>query len=289
MTPLPSVWIKGAVFAMLLGMLLGLPLAASAQAERLTFPLPSDGDRSRYGFEFALLQAALNASRSADALADQLHWSAQPMTQGRARSEVAAGHLSVVHSFATPELERQLTAVPFAIDKGLNSQRILLTRRSLLPSLADVRTADDLRELRFGVLGSWSDRRTLQGLGFKVEATESFSGLFKMLSLERSDVIMTGLLHVQQVNLLLAEPSDLEWEPTLLISVPSQQRFYTARSPAGKALAERLLRGLRRLQQSGEFDRLHASHFGEQITVGNGRRLIQLRDKEAATVAPAQP
>ncbi|MBY0233476.1 MAG: hypothetical protein K2W93_00740, partial [Burkholderiaceae bacterium] len=282
-------WLKGALFAMLLGMLLGLHLGASAQAASVTFPLPADGDRSRYGFEFALLQAALNASRSGNAQADQLHWSALPMTQGRARAEVAAERLSVVHSFATPELERQLTAVPFAIDKGLNSLRILLTRRSLLPKLAQAHSADDLRELRFGVLGSWSDRQLLQGLGFKVESTESFSGLFKMLSLERSDVIMTGLLHLQQVNFLLGEASDLEWEPRLLISVPSQQRFYTARTPAGKALAERLLRGLRRLQQSGEFDRLHASHFGEQVNVGNGRRLIQLRDKESAAVAPAQP
>jgi len=293
MTPLPTAWLKGAFFGLLRGVLfstlLGLHLAASAQTESLTYPLPSDGDRSRYGYEFALLQAALQASQSAGAKADQLHWSALPMTQGRARAEVAAGHLSVVHSIATPELDRQLTPVPFAIDKGLNSQRILLTRRSLLPKLAQVHSAEDLRELRFGVLGSWSDRQILQGLGFKVEATESFSGLFKMLSLERSDVIMTGLLHVQQVNLLLGESGDLEWEPRLLISVPSQQRFYTARTPAGRALAERLLRGLRRLQQSGEFDRLHASHFGEQINAGNGRRLIQLLNREAAAVAPAQP
>jgi len=125
MTPLPAAWLKGTFFGALWGALfcalLGLHLTASAQTASLTYPLPSDGDRSRYGFEFALLQAALNASRSGNTQADQLHWSALPMTQGRARAEVAAGHLSVVHSFATPELDRQLTAVPFAIDKGLNS------------------------------------------------------------------------------------------------------------------------------------------------------------------------
>lgn len=293
MTPLPAARLKGIFFGALRGVLfcalLGLHLASSAQAETLTFPLPSDGDRSRYGFEFALLQAALNASRSGDGPPDQLRWSSQPMTQGRARAEVAAGNLAVVHSFATPELERQLSAVPFPIDKGLNSLRILLTRRSLLPKLAQARSAEDLRELRFGVLGSWSDRQVLQSLGFKVEATESFSGLFKMLSLERSDVIMTGLLHLQQVNLLLGDASALEWEPRLLISLPSQQRFYTARTPAGKALADRLLRGLQRMQQSGEFDRLHASYFGEQISAGNGRRLIQLLDKPAAAGPSAQP
>lgn len=281
MTPMPAAWLKGTLFRLLFAALLGLAFAGTTHAEPVTFPLPSDGERSRYGFEYALLQAALNASQRADAPADQLQWSTQPMTQGRARAEVAAGHLSVVHSFATPELDRQLTAVPFSIDKGLNSLRILLTRRSLLPKLAQAHSADDLRELRFGVLGSWSDRQMLQSLGFKVAATESFSGLFKMLSLERSDVIMTGLLHQQQVNLLLGEATDLAWEPRLLISLPSQQCFYTARTPAGKALAERLLRGLRRLQQTGEFERLHVSHFGEQISAGGGRRLIQLLDKPA--------
>ncbi|MEJ6005933.1 hypothetical protein WG899_10275 [Paucibacter sp. AS339] len=261
-------------------------MATTSLAATLTFPLPADGDRSRYSFEFELLQAALNASQTGKTEADQLRWSTQNMTQGRARIEVAAGNLSVVHSYATPELDQQLTPVPFSLDKGLNSQRILLTRRSLLPKLAAIRSADDLRDLRFGVLGSWSDRRLLQGMGFKVETTESFSGLFKMLGLGRSDVIMSGLLHMQQVTPFMAEPSDLEWEPTLLITVPSQQRFYTARTAEGEALAKRLLRGLQRLQASGEFDRLHTQHFGEQISAGNGRRVIHLLDKNAAALSP---
>jgi ABC-type amino acid transport substrate-binding protein len=264
-----ALWLLGLCFGWLL-------FAPVSWAATLTFPQPADGDRSRYAFEFDLLRAALVASQDSRATPDDLRWSAQTMTQGRARLEVAAGKLSVVHSVATSELDRQLTPVPFSLDKGLNSQRILLTRRSLLPQLASMNSVDDLRTLRFGVLGSWSDRRFLQAHGFKTEATESFSGLFKMLSLGRSDVIMTGVLNVQQLAPMLAEASDLEWEPSLLIVLPAQMQFYTTRSPEGATLAKRLLRGLQRLQASGEFESLHSRHFGEQLSAAYGRRVFRL-------------
>lgn len=261
---------------LLIAFLLTAFMAPSAAATAaLSFPLPADGNRSRYGFEFTLLEAALQASRG-PGQSERLQWSAQTMSQARARLELAAGELSVVHSVATPELDRQLTPVKFAIDKGLSSQRILLTRKSLLPQLADLRTREDLRALRFGVLGSWSDRQALQKLGYQVEATESFSGLFKMLALGRSDAILTGVLNVQQVQAYLAEPSELEWEPSLLLILPTKQQFYTAPTAEGRALAQRLLRGLQALRASGEFDRLHARFFGEQIEVGRGRRELRL-------------
>lgn len=272
----------------LLVALVGLMLSTAPKAAALTFPLPADGDRSRYGYEFTLLQAALNASQPHDAKPDPLQWSAQPMNLNRARIEVASGHLSVVYGYSDPEIEQQLTPIPFSIDKGLNSYRILLTRRSLLPQLAAARKADDLRDLRFGVLASWSDRRILQEQGFKVEATTSFSGLFKMLSLGRSDVIMSGLLHVTQITPLLAAHSELQWEPALLIMMPTQQRFYTARTPAGEALSKRVLRGLQAMQASGEFDRLHALHFGTQGSASKGRRVIHLLNAKAAKLSPAR-
>ncbi len=263
-------------------LLAGLLTGAAAQAAALLYPQPADGERSRYGFEFELLQAALNADHKAGLAsgpgveADTVTWSAQTMTPSRARIELAAGKLSVIHSYASPDLDQRLTPVPFSLDKGLSSQRILLTRRDLLPRLAAVRNADDLKAMRFGVLGSWSDRSLLRAHGFKTEATESFGGLFKMLALERSDVIMTGLLHVQQVNPYLAEFSELTWEPTLLIKLPSELRYYTTRSQTGEALAKRLLRGLQILQASGELERLQTRHFGAQMSATAGRRLIDL-------------
>lgn len=255
-----------------------LPQAGRAGAEpsdHWIYPLPSDGDRERYGFEFALLQAALQASADPGQTVD-LRWSPQTMTPARARIEVAAGHLSVVHSYSTPEVELLLNAVPFAMDRGLHSQRILLTRRELLPALARARHREDLKPLRFGVLGSWSDRQTLQEQGFKTEVTESFAGLFKMLTLSRSDVIMCSVLHVAQLTPWLAEYPALLWEPTLLLTVPSEQRFYTARNPEGEARAARLLRGLKLLQHNGEFDRLHERFFGQAMRLSKNRRPIAL-------------
>lgn len=102
-------WLLGLCFGWFL-------LAPVSWAATLSFPQPAEGDRSRYAFEFDLLRAALAASQDSRAAPEDLRWSAQTMTQGRARLEVAAGKLSVAHSVATAELDRQLTPVPFSLD-----------------------------------------------------------------------------------------------------------------------------------------------------------------------------
>ncbi|MCV2351288.1 hypothetical protein [Paucibacter sp. Y2R2-4] len=101
----------------LFGALFGLFLFANAAcAATITFPQPADGDRRRYAFEFDLLRATLAASQDSRATPEDLRWSAQTMTQGSARLELAAGKLSVVHSVASSELDRQLTPIPFSLD-----------------------------------------------------------------------------------------------------------------------------------------------------------------------------
>lgn len=263
---------------MLAGILMLCALAA--QAATWIYPSPPNGDTSRYGFEFALLQAVLEVTQVKDER-DSVSWSAQTMSLARAREEVAQGKLPVVHSFATAELNRKLHAVPFDIDKGLNSQRVLLTRRELLPRLAQVRSARDLQGLRFGVVAGWSDKVALEALGLKVEPTPSLDGMFSMLAKGRSDVILTGVLHRAQVEPYLRIHPELAWEPTLLIGLPSSQRYYTAASEEGRARAQRLLEGLRQLQANGDFERLFQGHFGPPARDIASRRLIKLDQTES--------
>lgn len=252
------------------------PVASSpsgAAVQRLSYPLPPDGRRERYGFEYELLRAALQAQGGG---VDELQWSERPMTLARARVELAAGHLRLVHSVQTPELDHELLPVPFAIDKGLNSARVLLTRCELLPRLAQVRDARELADLRFGVLSSWSDRQALKALGFRVEPTESFPGLFKMLALQRSDLILTGVLYLTEVRPQLAAHAGLCVEPQLLLKLPSELRYYTRRDAEGEALARRILQGLQKLQASGDFERLLQHHFGPQSELVKDRRALSL-------------
>jgi ABC-type amino acid transport substrate-binding protein len=267
--------LKNALVLMGLGLLTPI-----LQAAPWVYPSPPDGDTSRYSFEFTLLQAVLDVS-GAKGERDTAVWSPHTMSLARAREEVAAGRLPLVHSFATAELDRKLNAVPFAIDKGLNSQRVLLTRRELLPRLAQMRSASDLQGLRFGVVTGWSDKSALEALGLKVEATPSLEGLFSMLAKGRSDVILTGVLHRAQVEPFLRIHPELAWEPTLLIGLPSHQRFYTAASEDGRARAQRLLEGLRQLQANGELERLLQSHFGAPARDLAARRVIKLDQAEA--------
>lgn len=253
---------------------LGLNVWAG-KPEVWTYPLPNDGDRSRYAFEFALLRAALEATAT-PVKPVQLSWSALTMPQSRARLEVAAGQLSVVHSFATPEVDALLQRVPFPLALGLHSQRVLLTRHELLPQLAVLRHREELKAFRFGVLNSWSDRPMLQERGFQVAITESFVGLFKMLALGRSDVIMCSVLHAAQVSAMLEDFPELSWEPRLLLEIQSEPWFYTARSPEGQARAQRLLRGLKALQRNGQLAQLHKQYFSDAMSLSQHRRRIDL-------------
>jgi hypothetical protein len=135
---------------------------------QVVFPLPSNNDRSRYDFEFTLLQQALSSAHEVPDSKETLVWSAQGMNMARATLEMNAGRISIVPRVASPDLAANFTEVNFAIDKGLNGKRVLLTRKELLPKLAEVKTAADLKAFQFGVLTGWSDEQLLKDGGFSV-------------------------------------------------------------------------------------------------------------------------
>lgn len=247
---------------------------------QVVFPLPSNNDRSRYEFEFTLLQQALISSHGTDNVVadtnETLVWSAQGMNMARATLEMNAGRVSIVPRVASPDLAANFTEVKFAIDKGLNGKRVLLTRKELLPKLAGVKTAADLKAFQFGVLTGWSDEQLLQDGGFSVQATSSFDGLFQMLVKGRTDVILMGVLHHAQLQPLMKKYKTLVTEPGIRIEVPTEQRFYTARSTEGEALAQRVLNGLLTMQRSGAFDKLHQRFHGKPESLLLGRRKIDL-------------
>jgi ABC-type amino acid transport substrate-binding protein len=247
---------------------------------QVVFPLPSNSDRSRYEFEFTLLQQALSSSHGTNTVVtdsnNTLVWSTQGMNMARATLELDAGRISIVPRVASPDLAANFTEVKFAIDKGLNGKRVLLTRKELVPKLAGVKTAADLKAFQFGVLTGWSDEQLLRDGGFSVQSTSSFDGLFQMLAKGRTDVILMGVLHHAQLQPMMKKYSTLVTEPSLWINVPTEQRFYTARSTEGEALAQRVLNGLLTMQRSGAFDKLHQRFHGTPEKLLLGRRKIVL-------------
>lgn len=204
----------------------------SAQADNATpvrkallYPLPPDGDKHRYAFEFELATEALRSSRQD---AGKLTWSTQVMSLSRARVALEKGQLDLIHSFATDELDKRLTPVRFDADKGLNSWRVLVARCEDLPALGQHKRMADLSRQRFGLLASWSDRQSLQQLGYRIAPTQTMDALFAMLSMGRSDVILSGLLHLRFVREALTHHPNLCIEPHLAIQLDRGLRFYTA-------------------------------------------------------------
>ncbi len=82
---------------------------------QVVFPLPSNNDRSRYDFEFTLLQQALSSAHGSDhevpASKETLVWSAQGMNMARATLEMNAGRISIVPRVAGPDLATNFTEV----------------------------------------------------------------------------------------------------------------------------------------------------------------------------------
>ncbi|QDL55058.1 substrate-binding periplasmic protein [Rhodoferax aquaticus] len=253
---------------------------ASACTAQVVFPLPADKDRARFDFEFTVLQQALSVDHKQASgplpLASTVVWSEHGMNLDRALLELAAGRISIVPRFATPTLAQSFTEVDFAIDKGLQSKRVLLTRKDVLPKLAGVRDAIELKPLRFGVLVGWRDKQLLQDAGYSVEATNAFDGLFQMLAKGRTDAILVGALHHAQITPLMSKYKGLVTEPSLFIEVPTEQRFYTALTTEGAALARQVQAGLQSLQRSGEFDKIHLHYFGQPERLLQGRRRVTL-------------
>lgn len=255
-------------------------MAGPIHAEmKVTLP-KSDSSEMQYGYYWELLQTALELTR-AEYGSYTLNYSAQKMNRVRAELELSEknGRIDVDARAWTPERGEKLHQIKIALDRGLVGYRLLLIRRKDQGKFDAVKTLNDLKRFRFGLLNSWSDVRILEQNGLSVEAGNDFEGLFNMLDLGRFDAFSRDINEIgRELDQRQKELPNISIERSLLLRYPSARYFFVGKTPYGLKLGARLEAGLRQMQKDGSMDALFIKHLGGQIAKFklSERRIIEL-------------
>ncbi|HEY9103956.1 transporter substrate-binding domain-containing protein [Chitinimonas sp.] len=201
------------------------------------------------------------------------------MVQSRALGEIRrnTGLVDLIWTMTSIEREKELLPVRIPLDRGLIGWRLALLQQSRLAEFAKVNDLAGLRKYRAGQMHDWPDTQILRGNGLKVEATDQYEGLFRMLSAGRFDYFPRSLIEIKE-EWLAHSQLNLAVEPHLLIRYPAA--FYFFVSKERPQLARDLERGLEKAVRDGKLQALFNEHYGAVLKDLNvaGRTVIELRN-----------
>ncbi|MEZ7196626.1 hypothetical protein [Pseudodesulfovibrio karagichevae] len=260
----------------LLAVLAGTTGTAHAM-DRLVLPADTSPLDTRWRFPLEVLTRAMMATEDTDGPFCIGRYRL-PMHFDRALAELGDGK-SINVSIATASREWDEKALPVRVPifRGVKSYRLLLVNSQSLDRFRDVRTMDDFRRLKGGVVYQWISEDILDRTGCALVRATSYEGLFSMLAARRFDYIPSSLSDCyREASTRTVKNPDLRVEPTLALYIPCPQFFYV--SPAFPGLADRIRRGMAILDGNGTLDRMFHDNFDETIRRAdlNHRRIIRI-------------
>lgn len=268
-----------------------LPLAAeeAARTELIRYPERVTEWDTRNDYFLDVLRLALDKTR-AEYGDYVLEPSPQAIPQSRAIRLLADNQdLDVLWSMTSRQREAQLLPVRIPLLKGLMGYRLFIIRAEDQTWFDNVRTLDQLRELRAGQGHDWPDTEILRANGFHVETSTEYEDLFRMLEAGRFDFFPRALN--EPWSEVTASGSDhLKVEEQLLLYYPTASYFFVNRHNA--ELAERLEKGLEAAIADGSFDELFFGHPVNAYALSHAslgkRRMIKLVNPLLPAETPLQ-
>lgn len=224
-------------------------------------------DDQRYTYHWDVLRAALDATRPS--YGDYVLATAPSyMNESRQIVEMKKGDgaINTMVLDSTAELETDLIAVKFPIDKGLLGYRVFLIRLEDQPKFSAVRTLDDLRKFMMGQARDWSDVAIYKNAGFDVVVGSRYETLFDMLMHKRFDAFGRGVTEViDELGTYQKKYPSMAIENSLLLYYPMPVYFWFPKTAQGKLYAKRVDEGMHQIVKNGTFDRMFKVHFGPLI------------------------
>ncbi len=251
---------------------------SSAQTVTLVRHLQAAADwDTRNEYFISLLRLALDKTTD-EYGAYVLEPSPQPMNQGRAISQLAAGdQIDVVWSMTSRTRENQLLPIRIPLLKGLMGYRIFIIRAEDEVWFRTLTTLDQLRELRVGQGHDWPDVDILRANGLRVETSTDYEHLFQMLQAGRFDFFPRALNEPWE-EVHARKELNLAVEKNLLLYYPTANYFFVNRN--NPQLALRIEKGLEMAIADGSFDALFETHPINAYALSHahieGRRMLKL-------------
>jgi len=163
-------------------------------------------------------------------------------------------------------LDDKLVPVRIPIDRGMLGYRVLLIRETDQPAFSAVRSIEDLKYVRFGLLGWWEDVAVMKAAGMTVVPGTSYEGLFKMLGAGRFDALSRSSSEVtQEFDLRRKDLPGVAIEKHLLLHYPMPAYFWFPNTDDGRRRAERVREGLTQMLRDGTLQALFDEEFGPVI------------------------
>jgi hypothetical protein len=269
------------ILAVLLLSGLAVPAGAQETPKVMTFIYHRDeGDiDARNQYLWRVLRGALERTR--DRWGDYILEPSIAMHQKR-RIYVLEHHEAGINISLFPSqrgLDDQLVPVRIPVDRGLLGYRVLLIRETDQARFSAVKTIEDLKHFRFGLLGLWEDVDIMKNSGMTVVTGTSYEGLFRMLGAGRFDALNRSASEVlQEYDLRGKDLVGVTIEKHLLLHYPMPAYFWFPNTEDGHRRAERIETGLREMVKDGTLEMLFDEEFGPLIKRLNlaNRYIIEL-------------
>lgn len=222
-------------------------------------------DPARYAYRIELANLILARTAASDGELTIAPASDEDPPQERCLMQLRTGEVDL--AYVPPNQQRldDFDMLRQDIHAGMLGYRLLLIRREDAPRFAQVRTLDDLRQMRAGFVTQWSDFSQFAANRLPVVGASRSENLLAMLESRRFDYYHRALHEAwSELDSEAARHPDLMVEPRLALVYPLPV-YFTFNRQNGQALRERFERGLRLVQDDGSFQALVLRHFGEQI------------------------
>ena len=223
-------------------------------------------DPGRYGYriELAKLILARTAATHGDlTIAAASDPSGDP-PQERCLAQLRAGMVDLAYVPPNAQRLRDFDMLRYDLHAGMLGYRLLLINRQDAARFAQVRTLDDLRQLRGGFGSQWSDFPLFALNRLPVVGSAHPENLLAMLVERRFDYYHRAVPEAwQEVGDHPAQHPQLMVEPSLALVYPLPVYFTFRRGD--EDLKQRFSEGLALIQADGSFRELFLRHFGEQL------------------------
>lgn len=161
--------------------------------------------------------------------------------------------LDLMWSTVTSDRELKMQSIDYDLFRGLNGYRVLIVPKGNPKKITKNMSIDELRELKVGLGGQWSDAQIMSNHGFYVVTASSHESLFKMLAAGRFDFMTRGI-HEVEYELDTYRNLSIELEPEIMLYYCHPVRFYMNRE--NRNLYFRLISGLSIARADGSIEEL---------------------------------
>ncbi|WP_018693130.1 type 2 periplasmic-binding domain-containing protein [Algicola sagamiensis] len=175
------------------------------------------------------------------------------MYQGRALKLLETGRLDIVWTMTSIAREKQVEPIRIPLMKGLLGKRMMLIHKDKLRDFSQIQTLDELKKLSIYQGHDWPDLKILRMNGFNAHAISDYLAMFKLLNKGKYDLFPRGMLEISS-EIQPSVYANIVLLPNIYVSYPTAVYFFI--HPSRKRLYQRIETGLKRLDKSGDFDRL---------------------------------